>query len=162
MPLNGGVPCYDVYPTECGGHVALAALEPKFWATFCEVVARPAWEGRAYDASLRPEVAALFLTQSRDAWRVVLENADCCFSPLLDYDEVLADDQVAARGVVEGQSCLRFDPPAREALRSAAASPGSDRADVLRDLLGLDGEAREALAERGAFGPSRGAPGDPA
>jgi len=154
MPLNGGVPCYDVYPTACGGHVALAALEPKFWTTFCEVVARPEWGGRAYDPSLRPEVAALFMTQTRDAWRVVLENSDCCFSPLLDYDEVAADDQVASRGAIERQSCLRFEPPAREPSRPAAASPGSDRAALLSELLGLDQEAQAALAERGAFGSS--------
>lgn len=153
MPLNGGIPCYDVYPTSCGGHVALAALEPKFWATFCEIVARPEWAGRAYDPSLRPEVAALFLSQSRDAWRVVLENADCCLSPVLTYDEVREDDQVKARGVLERQSCLRFEPPRSPQSAPPAAAPGADRAPVLQELLGLEGSALEDLARRGAFGP---------
>lgn len=153
MPLNGGFPCYDVYEVEGGEHVALAALEPKFWATFCEVVAKPEWSGRGYDPSLRPEVAALFRSQPRDAWRVVLENADCCFSPLLSYDEVVQDNQVVAREVVERQSCLRFEPPGPGVAAGVAVSPGADRGQVLEELLGLDEEAQAELGARGAFGP---------
>lgn len=155
MPLNGGVPCYDVYSTECGGQVALGALEPKFWSTFCEIVAKPEWEARAYDASLRPEVAALFRSRSRDDWRVVLENADCCLAPLLSYDEVVEDDQVRARAIVgsEGLAApIRFDPPGPPAPTSLAPAPGAQRASLLTDLLGLDAAAQADLAERGAFG----------
>jgi alpha-methylacyl-CoA racemase len=155
MPLNGGVPCYDVYEVADGEHVALGALEPKFWATFCEIVAKPEWLARGYDLSLRPEVAALFKTQSRDAWRVVLENADCCFSPLLSYDEVIADDHVQARGVVERQSCLQFDPPPEGAANRLSPEPGSDREALLQELLELDAAAQADLAQRGAFGPPR-------
>ncbi|MEO6887938.1 MAG: CaiB/BaiF CoA-transferase family protein, partial [Ktedonobacteraceae bacterium] len=33
--LDGGLPCYNIYETRDGKHVTLAALEPKFWHTFC-------------------------------------------------------------------------------------------------------------------------------
>jgi crotonobetainyl-CoA:carnitine CoA-transferase CaiB-like acyl-CoA transferase len=33
--LDGGLPCYNIYETKDGKHVTLAALEPKFWQTFC-------------------------------------------------------------------------------------------------------------------------------
>jgi alpha-methylacyl-CoA racemase len=36
--LTGGVPWYDVYETADGRYVTLAALEPKFWVSFCEAV----------------------------------------------------------------------------------------------------------------------------
>ena len=33
--LNGGIACYSVYKTRDGRHMALGALEPKFWLAFC-------------------------------------------------------------------------------------------------------------------------------
>src|SRR5947209_13524262 len=33
--LDGGLPCYNIYETRDGKHITLAALEPKFWHTFC-------------------------------------------------------------------------------------------------------------------------------
>src|SRR5947209_1907106 len=33
--LDGGLPCYNIYETQDGKHVTLAALEYKFWHTFC-------------------------------------------------------------------------------------------------------------------------------
>ena len=155
MPLNGGLPCYDVYETSCGRHFALAALEPKFWSTYCEIVAQPEWEARGFDPDLRPEVAALFRSRTRDEWRVVLENAGCCASPVLSYDEVRADDQVVARQLFGERPAqpLRFDPPApHQGSGALALQPGADRAGVLADLLGLDDAAQARLAERGAFG----------
>ncbi|MBL4845626.1 MAG: CoA transferase [Planctomycetes bacterium] len=155
MPLNGGFPCYDVYETSCGGHFALAALEPKFWHTYCEIVARPEWEARGFDPSLRDEVAELFATRSREEWRIVLENSACCAAPVLSYDEVSEDDQVVARRLCEEgrvASPVRFDPPATPRAYAVASTPGADRSAVLSDLLGLDDDAQARLAEKGAFG----------
>src|SRR6202162_348767 len=33
--LDGGLPCYNIYETQDGKYVTLAALEYKFWHTFC-------------------------------------------------------------------------------------------------------------------------------
>ena len=33
--LDGGLPCYNIYETQDGKHITLAALEYKFWHTFC-------------------------------------------------------------------------------------------------------------------------------
>src|SRR5439155_13050144 len=33
--LDGGLPCYNIYEAKDGKYVTLAALEPKFWNTFC-------------------------------------------------------------------------------------------------------------------------------
>ena len=39
--LSGSFPCYRVYRTRDGRHMALGAVEPVFWADFCQAVGRP-------------------------------------------------------------------------------------------------------------------------
>jgi crotonobetainyl-CoA:carnitine CoA-transferase CaiB-like acyl-CoA transferase len=34
---NGRFPCYNLYRTSDGGYLAMAAVEPKFWARFREL-----------------------------------------------------------------------------------------------------------------------------
>lgn len=47
--LTGALPCYAVYTAACGGHLAVAALEKKFWDLFCQHIGRPEWQiGRAH------------------------------------------------------------------------------------------------------------------
>jgi alpha-methylacyl-CoA racemase len=155
MPLNGCFPCYDVYQAACGRHVVLAALEPKFWSAFCDVVDHEDWQGRAFDPSLRPEVAALFLERSRDEWRVILENAGCCFAPVLNFDEARADDHLVARGVFEEERLappLRFDPPGRSGKKGAPAL-GADGPALLSELLGLSSADLDELRESGVLRP---------
>ena len=40
LPTFGDHACYNVYRTKDGEHVALGALEPKFWLAFCAAVGR--------------------------------------------------------------------------------------------------------------------------
>ena len=64
--LNGGLPCYATYRCADGRHMAVGALEGKFWKGCCEVLERPEWIRRQWDAGLRSEMAVLFATQPRD------------------------------------------------------------------------------------------------
>lgn len=153
MPLSGAFPCYRLYRCQDGGHVALAALEPRFWETFCDIVGRADWVERQHDPSLHPDVEALFVTRPRDEWRFILEGADCCLAPVLTYDEVPDDPQVAARGLV---STERTAPPVRfqgvplPGPRPVAARPGEHGRTVCSELLGLDDAAIDGLVADGA------------
>ena len=51
--LSGGLPCYATYRCADGRHMAVGALEGKFWKTCCELLGRPAWIERQWDAGLR-------------------------------------------------------------------------------------------------------------
>ncbi|MGB9355732.1 MAG: CaiB/BaiF CoA-transferase family protein, partial [Azonexus sp.] len=64
--LSGGLPCYAAYRCADGRHMAVGALEGKFWKTCCALLGQPAWSERQWDAGLRSEVAALFATRTRD------------------------------------------------------------------------------------------------
>jgi crotonobetainyl-CoA:carnitine CoA-transferase CaiB-like acyl-CoA transferase len=101
--LNGGAPYYAIYETADGRHMALGALEPKFWATFCTVAGRPEWAERQYESPpdrLAADLRALFAGRTQAEWVELIGEADACCTPVLDWDEVWADPHVQARGLL--------------------------------------------------------------
>jgi crotonobetainyl-CoA:carnitine CoA-transferase CaiB-like acyl-CoA transferase len=98
--LSGGVPCYGVYRTRDGRHLALGALEPKFWQGVCEVVGRPQWAkrhhawglevGGAEALALRAELASIIAGRTLSEWQPAFDAADCCVTPVLRLDEARA------------------------------------------------------------------------
>ncbi len=102
--LNGGSACYGIYETADGRFVTLGALEPKFWAAFCEAAGRPEWIARQAEAlpqdALIAEVAALFQTRDLATWQGLLDGVDCCWQPVLGPEELLTDPQAEARGLL--------------------------------------------------------------
>ena len=102
--LNGGAACYQIYETADGRFVTLGALEPKFWAAFCAAAGHPEWIARQSEvlpqSDLIGEVAALFKGRDLAAWQAVLGEVDCCWQPVLEAEELLADPQARARGLL--------------------------------------------------------------
>lgn len=98
--LNGGLPCYNLYATADGRHLAVAALEFKFWKAACEVFERPDWVERHWqrgqalgtpqNSALREEVATLVATQTLAHWSERFEPADACVTPVLTLQEAQA------------------------------------------------------------------------
>jgi crotonobetainyl-CoA:carnitine CoA-transferase CaiB-like acyl-CoA transferase len=84
--LAGGVACYRIYETAGGRHLTVAALEPKFWRRLCELIERPDFADRAFDAEL-PELAALFKTRTLADWLALLEGEETCVGPVLSLSE---------------------------------------------------------------------------
>ena len=85
--LSGAIASYNIYKCADGRHVALGALEPKFWQKFCNLMGHPEWGGRLMEKELIAEVAALFATQPMKYWTDKLENEGVCFSPILTVKE---------------------------------------------------------------------------
>ncbi|MGI4942875.1 MAG: CaiB/BaiF CoA transferase family protein [Janthinobacterium lividum] len=102
--LNGGAAFYQVYATADGRHVALGAVEPKFWAAFCNVAGRPEWAGRQEEtlpqSALIADVAALLATMTLDEAVARFGPADCCLGPVLDLGEAVASPHHTERGLV--------------------------------------------------------------
>lgn len=68
--LDGSVLCYGVYPAR-QGQVALAALEPHFWARFCEEAGLPELLPAAFSPAspgLPPYERMLAFFQEKSAW----------------------------------------------------------------------------------------------
>jgi alpha-methylacyl-CoA racemase len=102
--LNGGLPCYGVYETSDGEFMALGALEAKFWEAFCKAIDRPDLiehhlvGGETADR-VRAEIAAIFLSSSRDQWVERLAGVDCCASPVLSPAEARHHPHLVERGM---------------------------------------------------------------
>ena len=104
ISLRGESACYKVYRSADGQPLALAAIEPKFWANFCLAIEKPAWielhTVRHQQPALIDAVAALFKTKTAAEWAALLEGADCCFTPVISPAELLDDPQIQARGMI--------------------------------------------------------------
>lgn len=117
--LTGAVPCYGVYETADGRHMAVGALEEKFWHLLCDTLERPDLKpahlatGEAGEHA-RAELAAIFASRPQAHWSAVFDGVDCCVTPVLRLEESLDDRHVAARGmVVEVDGMRQFAPPLR-------------------------------------------------
>lgn len=158
--LTGALPNYSVYEAADGKHVALAALEPKFFVNFCNAVNRPdlarmplaPGEG---GAALRAELTALFLTRTRDEWDDLLGDKDCCVSAIYTPEEALEHGQARARGMIESASGkpafgmpIRFSDSCCD--RGSSPALGADTREVLR-AAGIDDTGFAALSAAGAI-----------
>lgn len=85
--LAGAIASYNIYKCSDGRHVALGALEPKFWQKFCNLMVHPEWGGRLMEKELIAEVAAVFATRPMNFWTDKLENEGVCLSPVLTLQE---------------------------------------------------------------------------
>ncbi len=102
--LNGGAAYYQIYPTRDGRHIALGAIEHKFWRAFCVAAGRPDWIARQQEAlpqhALMADVAALVATLTLRDCLARFADSECCVSAVLDLGEALASPHHRTRGVV--------------------------------------------------------------
>ena len=152
--LNGGLPCYATYRCADGRHMAVGALEGKFWQLCCTTLARPEWVKRQWDPSLREAMAALFASRPRDEWAALFATVDCCVTPVLAPDEALRNVQLQARGMVlESGGVTQFAPPLKVssydfAIRQQAPRAG-EHGDALLAALGYSAEEVARLRAAG-------------
>jgi alpha-methylacyl-CoA racemase len=88
--LTGGVACYRLYETADGRHLTVAALEPKFWANLCTLLARPDLVEKAYEPEL-PELVELFRSRPLADWITLLEGKDTCVGPVFTLHEAAVE-----------------------------------------------------------------------
>lgn len=104
--LNHGYACYNVYETRDGRFMALGALEPQFWQSFCEAAGHPEWnqpnyfEPGPHQEELWKTISTLFKEKTQAEWVSHLAGYDCCCEPVLNLGEVMEDPEMHARGMV--------------------------------------------------------------
>ncbi len=159
-PLTGGLAPYGTYRTKDGRHVALGALEPKFWMTFCAGVGLDVDMGGLmpgpHQFELKRSVAAVFASRTRDEWSAWSREHDCCLEPVLEPHELATDAHLAERGLffsipTEAGPSPQVRTPVTPHDGSFSPPPrmGEHTRDVLRDA-GLDDAAIDALRASGA------------
>jgi crotonobetainyl-CoA:carnitine CoA-transferase CaiB-like acyl-CoA transferase len=83
--LSGDFACYHVYPAADGSHVAVGALEPKFWANLCRELGCEELIERQFASDQAALIAALteiFSTATAEEWFERIGAKDCCVTPV--------------------------------------------------------------------------------
>ncbi|WP_432055381.1 CaiB/BaiF CoA transferase family protein [Streptomyces sp. bgisy022] len=141
--LDGGCPYYGTYETADGRHMAVGALEPRFYAEFLRLLGVEDEPGTRTDPTrwpaLRERVAARFLTRTREEWTAVFEGSDACVAPVLSLTEAPRHPHLAARGTFTDSGGLTQPAPAPRfsatptTVRTGPARPGADTEGVAHD-----------------------------
>jgi len=100
--LDGGAPFYDVYACADGRYVAVAPLEPPFYANLLEGLGLdpatlPDQNDRSGWPVLRDVFTKLFATRDRDEWAEWFADRDACVTPVVEPAEVADHPHLAAR-----------------------------------------------------------------
>lgn len=143
--LDGGAPFYDTYRTADGGHMAVGALERRFYQQLLvglgldDDPVLPAQMDRSRWSELRTRFAVVFATRTREEWTAIFADLDACVSPVLAPWEAGDSEHATARtgfvdvaGVPQPAPAPRFSRTASAAPR-APRLPGEDTDQVLTD-----------------------------
>jgi alpha-methylacyl-CoA racemase len=160
--IDGGAPFYDTYQTSDGRFLAVAAIEPQFYAQLLELLGLVDQEdvGDQMDHKewprLKARFAEIFASRTRAQWERWAESYDACVTPVLDLDELSEHPHLKARDTMVSRFGLNQPAPAPRFSRTpgevsrAPAIPGADTREGLR-MWGIDDSRLECLLAGGAI-----------
>lgn len=126
--LDGGAPWYGVYETADDQYASLGAIEPAFFARFCELAGLPPeWQARQNDRAqwpaLRAALERLFRGKTLAQLRALLEGSDACFAPVLPLSEAMQHPHHEARRTFMDVEGVTHPAPAPRFSRTPSAIP---------------------------------------
>lgn len=155
--LDSGAHFYETYATSDGGHIAVGAIEPQFYARLLELMGLDAEEVPQFERDrwqeLKGRFARVFATKTRDDWAAILEGEEACATPVLNLGEAAGHHHLQARGTfveIDGMqqpaAAPRFDRT------PGAARPRREDGDAVLAQWGVDAARQATLREAGALG----------
>ena len=157
--LDGAAPFYTTYATSDGRHMAVGALEPKFYAQLVDGLGLGEADlPEQLDATRWPELrdrfAAVFAGRTRADWEGVFDGTDACVTPVLGLEEAPIHDTNSLRGVFADHTghplpapAPRFDIDLPGELAGPSA-PGDNTNEILA-AAGYDEQEVERLRADG-------------
>jgi alpha-methylacyl-CoA racemase len=171
LPLAGSLICYRPY--ECAdGWVTLGALEPKFWQGFCRGVGREDLVAAQFErpgSAAHGQVKEIFMKRTRAEWEAFARENDCCLEPVLELDEALSSELVAARDMVVELDQPGAQGPVRQlglpvkltrTPGDHARLPGPALGEHTEEVLLAAGYSAQEVAEMLSQGAAAGPAGD--
>jgi alpha-methylacyl-CoA racemase len=157
--LDGGAPFYGVYRTADGEHMAVGALEPKFYAELLDRLGLageklPPPADREHWPELRARLEAAFRMRTRAEWVERFEGSDACVAPVLRLSEAPDHPHHRARGSFVPVGRARQPAPAPRFSRTPPATPERPPAigEHTDEVLAGGGFTREEIAGLRAAG----------
>ena len=156
--LDSGTPFYDAYRTADGKWLAIACLEPQFYAEWLRIAGLetddlPAQFDLAGWPVLRERFAEVVATRTRDEWAALAEGTDACVAPVLTMSEAPHHPHLAARRTFVEVDGMMQAAPAPRFSGTPAGDPGpvvaSDRSALLE--WGVDASRIATLANAGVL-----------
>jgi crotonobetainyl-CoA:carnitine CoA-transferase CaiB-like acyl-CoA transferase/putative sterol carrier protein len=147
--LSGSLANYNIYACADGKHIAMGALEPKFWNKVCERLGKPEWRDKiigneATQNELKAALRDLFKQKTRSEWIQFFGTDDVCISAVNDIDEVANDPYLIEKNAyinfdIEGRSFKTIAQPIRFKSMTKtdnwlAPALGEDTLAILRSL----------------------------
>ncbi|WP_019816659.1 CaiB/BaiF CoA transferase family protein [Saccharomonospora saliphila] len=159
--LDGGAPFYDTYTTADGRHVAVGAIEGRFWTALVEVLdldpeRLPVHIDAREWPRLREILAEAIGRHTRDELMAKAEGTDACLTPVLAPWEAPQHPHNAARGTFVDVGGMTQPAPGPKFDRTPAPDPrpphekGSDTTEVLTEL-GVDPAEIDRLRAAGTI-----------
>lgn len=158
--LDGGAPFYGTYVCSDGGHLAVGAMEPQFYAQMLrglglQDVLPGTQHERVRWAEQRRIIAERIATRTRDEWAAIFDGSDACVTPVLGLLEAAKHPHLAARDTFFDNNGTPQPNPAPRFSRTPAAvrcSPRSVGADTTQALTawGIPADEVDALLRSGA------------
>jgi alpha-methylacyl-CoA racemase len=155
--LDSGAHFYEVYATADGGHVAVGALEPQFYARLLELLKIPIEQMPQFETTRWPEfkhrLTEVFAARDTAAWGELLEFEDACATVVRSVADAPEHPHMAARGsFVEVGGVRQPGPAPRFSRTPGAARPALADGDAALERWGLDADTRARLRASGALG----------
>jgi alpha-methylacyl-CoA racemase len=162
--IDTGAPFYEVYETADGGHLAVGAIEPQFYAELVAVLGlaeadlppqmdRDAWPG------MKKTFADAVRARTLDEWVAVSRGTDACMAPVVPMASAATHPHNAARGTFTTVAGIVQPSPAPRFSRTPAGpvrpptTPGRDTSSALVDW-GIESSRVEALLGAGVLSGS--------
>jgi alpha-methylacyl-CoA racemase len=145
--LDGSAPFYSTYRCADDAWLAVAALEPEFYAQLLTGLGLahddlPAQYDPAGWTVLRSRFATTIATRTRDEWAAVFSDLDACVAPVLTPSEAATHPHLAARGsfvdvggLVQPAPAPRFSRTTTAAPSPAPGQPGASAPGAVADVL---------------------------
>lgn len=100
--LSGNQPFYNIYETRDGRHMSLGAVEPKFWAAFCEAINRSDFIPLQFGGKkIIIQVCEIFKTRKQAEWIELFKSIDACCEPVLSINEVMDSELGRERNFIK-------------------------------------------------------------
>jgi alpha-methylacyl-CoA racemase len=147
--LDGGAPFYEVYETADGRHLAIGALEAKFYDELVRLLGVadtvPDRNDPTTHDALRRIITDAVASKTQDEWVAIFDGSDACVAPVIPLSEAFGHPHLAARGtfvdrdgIVQPAPAPRFSRTSATLTSAPPAVPGQDTRDALL-AWGIDG-----------------------